>query len=151
MALSVAVAALGIWVAWRIYGANRVLEGGSSWAERFPAIHRLLVNKYWVDEIYDATFVRGTWAAARNLFRFDATFIDGFLVHGTRNVTIATSFFSGFFDKYVVDGLVNLTAWVLKLWSRILRAVQGGVVSQYALIMAMGVFAMVCLYIVFLG
>ena len=151
MALSVAVAGLGIWVAWKVYGGRRGLEGGRHWAERFPAIHRLLVNKYWVDEAYDATVVKGTWGLARWLFRFDSGFIDGILVNGTRNVIVGSAYISGFFDKYVVDGLVNLTAWVLQLGSRFLRTFQSGVVSQYALFMAMGVFTMVCLYIVFLG
>ena len=59
-----------------------------AWAARFPAVHRVLANKYYVDELYDATVVRGTWAPARGLFRFDAGVIDGVLVNGARNVTV---------------------------------------------------------------
>ena len=66
-----------------------LFAAGQEWAERFPAVHRTLVNKYWVDEIYDATVVKGTWASARGLFRFDASVIDGFFVNGTRNLTVA--------------------------------------------------------------
>jgi NADH-quinone oxidoreductase subunit L len=135
MALSVAVAGVGIWLAWRTYGA-----------ERYPAVHRLLVNKYWVDEIYDATVVRGTWATTRLLNRFDASVIDG-AVNGTRNATVGTSLLSGFFDKYVVDGLVNLSAGVTRMWSYFFRKLQTGFVSQYALVMAVGVFVLVCFYI----
>jgi NADH-quinone oxidoreductase subunit L len=146
MALSVAVAGVGIWLAWRTYGADRGLAGGESWAERYPAVHRLLVNKYWVDEIYDATVVRGTWATTRLLNRFDASVIDG-AVNGTRNATVGTSLLSGFFDKYVVDGLVNLSAGVTRMWSYFFRKLQTGFVSQYALVMAVGVFVLVCFYI----
>ena len=148
MALSVAVAGLGIFVAWRSYGGDRGLAGGESWADRFPVIHRILVNKYWVDELYDATIVRGTWASARSLFRFDMRFIDGFLVMGTRNLTVLSAYVSGFFDKYVVDGLVNLVAVILEAGSNFFRRLQTGLVSQYALVMAVGMFVLVFFYVV---
>ncbi|MDX1643647.1 MAG: NADH-quinone oxidoreductase subunit L, partial [Thermoanaerobaculia bacterium] len=138
MALSVVVAALGIYLAWRYYGRDRGLEGGEAWAERFAGVHRVLVNKYWVDELYDATVVQGTWAAARGLFRFDSSVIDGFLVNGTRHLTVAISLLSGFFDKYVVDGLVNFSGWTMRAWSRFFRGLQTGVVSQYALMIGLG-------------
>ncbi len=92
--------------------------------------------------------VRGTWGTARGSFRFDAAFIDGFLVNGSRHLTVAISFLSGFFDKYVVDGLVNLIGWFLRLGSFFFRRLQAGVVSQYALVMAIGMFVLVCFYIV---
>jgi NADH-quinone oxidoreductase subunit L len=148
MTLSVAVAGFGIFVAWKTYGGNRGLAGGQRWAERFPLVYRVLVNKYWVDEFYDATIVRGTWASARALFRFDAGFIDGFLVMGTRNLTVLLAYISGFFDKYVVDGLVNLVGWILEAGSRFFRRLQTGLVSQYALVMAVGMFVLVFFYVV---
>ena len=109
----------------------------------------MLLHKYYVDEAYDATFVKGTWAAARGLFRFDASFIDGVLVMGSRHLTVAASLLSGFFDKYFVDGLVNLVGWILHRWSRFFRVLQSGLVSQYALVMAVGMFVLVCFYVVF--
>lgn len=140
MALSVAVALAGIAIAWRVYGGLKGLAGGEAWAERFPRIHRALVHKYWVDEAYDATVVRGTWGLARISRAFDGRVIDGFGVHGARNLTLVASYVSGFFDKYVVDGLVNLLGAVLQGFSRLFRRLQGGLVSQYALVMVIGVF-----------
>ena len=72
----------------------------------------------------------------------------GFGVHGARNVTVVSSLISGFFDKYVVDGLVNLTGWVLHRGSAFLRRLQTGLVSQYAFVLALGAFVLVCFYIV---
>ncbi len=144
--VALTVAALAIFAASRVFGGDRGLEGGRAWAERFPRVHRLLSNKYWVDELYDATVVRGFWATARGLFRFDASFIDGLLVNGARHVTVAFSLLSGVFDKYVVDGLVNLVGTTLDAGSRTLRRVQSGSVGNYALVLAMGMFALVCLY-----
>jgi NADH-quinone oxidoreductase subunit L len=142
MAASVAIAAAGIWLAWKIYGAGRGLEGGRGWAEKYPAVHRALLNKYWVDEAYDATVVRGTWGSARGLYRFDAGVIDG-LVNGFRHVTVGTSMLSGFFDKYVVDGLVNLIGWLMQAGSRVFRRLQTGLVSQYAMVVVAGMLVLV--------
>jgi NADH-quinone oxidoreductase subunit L len=147
MALSVVVAALGIYMAWRTYGGSLGLAGGQRWADRFPRLHRWLENKYYVDELYDATIVKGTWASARGLYRFDADVVDG-AVNGSRHLTVGTSFLSGFFDKYVVDGLVNLVAWVLQRWSHFFRRLQTGVVSQYALVIAVGMVVLVFFYVV---
>jgi len=150
MALSVAVAGFGIYFAWTLYGAPRgeaqALAGGERWAQRFPTVHKLLFNKYYVDEIYDASVVKGTWATARGLFRFDAGFIDGVLVNGSRHFTVGVSLLSGFFDKYAVDGLVNLIGWLMKAGSRFFRSVQTGVVSQSATALVLGVLALSVFY-----
>jgi NADH-quinone oxidoreductase subunit L len=148
MVVSVAAAIVGIWIAWRTYGGSRELTGGEAWARRFPSLHRVLVNKYWVDELYDATVIKGTWTTARGLFSFDARVIDGFLVNGSRHVTVAVSFLSGFFDKYVVDGLVNFTGWLMRAGSRLFRGLQTGLVSQYALVLAVGMLVLTGFYLV---
>jgi NADH-quinone oxidoreductase subunit L len=148
LALAIVIAVAGIAGAWVVYGRGRGLARGEVWAARFPRAHRVLVNKYYVDELYDATVVRGTWGTARGLFRFDAGVIDGFGVHGARNVTVTGSQLSGFFDKYVVDGLVNLVGAVLSLFSRGFRRLQTGYVGNYALVLATGVFLLVCAWAV---
>jgi NADH-quinone oxidoreductase subunit L len=144
--LSVGVAAAGIYLAWSVYGKEGGLARGEVWAKRFPAVQRVLVNKYYVDELYDKTVVRGFWATARGLFAFDAGVIDGFFVNGARNLTVLVSMLSGLFDRYVVDGVVNLVGWVLGRFSYLFRRVQSGYVSNYALVLALGMFALVCLY-----
>ena len=148
MGIAVAVAAAGIFLARSMYSGDRGLAKGTVWAERFPAAHRVLVNKYYVDELYDVTAIRGFWALARGLFRFDASVIDGFFVNGARHATVAFSLLSGLFDKYVVDGLVNLTGSVLDLGSRGFRRLQTGYVANYALVLAVGMFALICIYMV---
>jgi NADH-quinone oxidoreductase subunit L len=135
-------------VARRLYGGDRGLAADQAFAARVPAVQRTLANKYYVDEIYDATVVRGFWATCRGLFRFDAGFIDGFLVNGARNVTVELlSLSSSLFDKYVVDGIVNGVGKVLGLGGRLFRRVQTGYVSNYALVLAAGMFALVCVFV----
>ncbi|HEX5720192.1 MAG TPA: NADH-quinone oxidoreductase subunit L [Thermoanaerobaculia bacterium] len=143
------VVAFGGWLlARRIYGGERGLATDQAFEARLPAVQRTLANKYYVDEIYDATVIRGFWAACRRLFQFDAGFIDGFLVNGVRNVTVEfLSLLSGLFDKFVVDGLVNGVGNTLAWGSRKFRRVQTGFVSNYALVLAAGMFALVCAFL----
>ncbi len=143
--VSVGVALTGWMIARAIFKQGGA-AAGEVWVRRFPRLHRVLYNKYYVDELYDATVIRGFWATARALFAFDAKVIDGFFVNGARNLTVLVSMLSGLFDRYVVDGLVNLIGWILSQFSRLLRRVQSGYVSNYALVLALGMFALVCLF-----
>ncbi|MEA2561426.1 MAG: NADH-quinone oxidoreductase subunit [Acidobacteriota bacterium] len=148
LAIAIAIAVGGWLLARRIYGGERGLATDQGFEARMPAVQRTLANKYYVDEIYDATVIRGFWATARNLFRFDAGFIDGFLVNGVRNVTVEfLSLASSLFDKFVVDGLVNGVGNTLAWGSRKFRRVQTGFVSNYALVLAAGMFALVCAFL----
>ena len=78
---------------------------------------------------------------------YTGNFLDG-TVNGIRHATVGTSFLSGFFDKYVVDGMVNLVGWVLQKGSYFFRRLQTGLVSQYALVVAVGAFVLVLFYVV---
>ena len=62
-------------------------------AERFAGAHRLLSNKYYVDELYNATVIAGTLASARRLWTFDRRVVDG-AVNGTGWLTVISSWFS---------------------------------------------------------
>src|SRR5258706_1051172 len=147
IAIAVAIALVGIGLAIRVYGGTKGLAADEAWERRTPAVRLLFANKYYVDELYDKTVIGGTWALARLLFRFDAGFIDGLLVNGARNVTVTAAMISGFFDKYVVDGLVNLVAIILDAFSKLFRRLQTGYVSNYALVLAAGMFALVIVYV----
>jgi NADH:ubiquinone oxidoreductase subunit 5 (subunit L)/multisubunit Na+/H+ antiporter MnhA subunit len=61
------------------------------------------------------------------------------------------AFVSNLWDRYVVDGLVNLTALVLDNGSYLLRGVQNGLVQHYALAAFIGVFLLIASGHWFLG
>ena len=50
---------------------------------------------------------------------------------------------SNFWDKWIVDGAVNLLAVILDNLSYVFRAVQNGRVQNYALSMLIGVFLLI--------
>jgi NADH-quinone oxidoreductase subunit L len=151
MALSVVVAALGIWVATRFYRGARVIP--EALAARLPLPYRTLLNKYWVDEIYGAVFVRGLALGGGNaLHGADRYVVDGGdgevrpglgvngVTWGTRDVVARAS---NLWDRWVVDGAVNLTAFLLDNLSYAFRSVQNGLVQHYALSMLIGLFLLI--------
>jgi NADH-quinone oxidoreductase subunit L len=109
--LSLAIAASGVWLATRCY----IWRPGEPdrWAARFPAVYRLLLNKYYVDELYDALFVEPVRRAAIWLWRW--------------------------FDDPVVDGSVNGIGALVQASSRLLRYAQTGYVMSYVLSFLVGV------------
>ncbi|HLA79587.1 MAG TPA: NADH-quinone oxidoreductase subunit L [Vicinamibacteria bacterium] len=151
MVASVVLAAGSILLAIRFYDvAPEIPERlARSWA----GLHRLLLNKYWVDEAYDFLFVRGLALGGGNaLHSVDRYVVDGgdgevrpgLGVNGiawlARDLVAKAS---NLWDHYVVDGLVNLTGFVLDAASYAFRAVQSGQIQSYALAMLIGVFLII--------
>ena len=151
MALSVVIAALGIWVATRFYRGDPVIP--ERLAAALPGPYRMLLNKYWVDEIYGALVVRGLVLGGGNALHATDRFVvdggdgevrPGLGVNGiawaTRDVVAKAS---DLWDRWIVDGAVNATAFVLDNMSYAFRSVQNGLVQHYVLSMLIGVFLLI--------
>ncbi len=137
MVLSVAIAVGGIWLAYKWYIKRPEVPGKI--ASNFGGLYRLLYNKYYVDQIYDAMFVNRMKDLALTLGAFDNGVIDGLGVDGAGWLTRFTSRVSIVWDTWIVDGLVNLAARVVWVLSYPMRMLQTGRVSRYALFMLLGV------------
>ena len=137
MLLSVAVGAFGIWLAYRWYIQRPEVPGKIEASA--PFLYRLLYNKYYVDQLYDALFVNRTKDLALTLGAFDRGVINGIGVDGTGWLTRITSSISMVWDSWIVDGLVNLAARIVWVCSYPVRMLQTGRVSRYALFMLLGV------------
>ena len=109
-----AAVAFGIWIKRRDIAA--------AWARSLAPIHKLLLNKYYVDEIYDATVVRPVQAVSR----------EG-LWRGV--------------DVGVIDGAVNGVATIVDAGSMVLRRLQTGSVRAYAGSLFIGVVLMLGYYL----
>ena len=83
-------------------------------AARFRRLHRLLLNKYYVDEIYDAVIVQPIKRLSIRLL--------------WRGV-----------DAGLIDGTVNGVGLVVRGWSAVLRRLQTGSVRAYAMSLFLGV------------
>jgi len=137
MLLSVLVACFGIWLAYRWYIQRP--EVPDKIAAASPFLYKLLYNKYYVDQLYDAMFVNRVKDLALTLGAFDLTFINGLGVDGAGWVTRIVSRISAIWDSWIVDGLVNLAARIVWLFSWPVRMLQTGRVARYALFMLLGV------------
>jgi NADH-quinone oxidoreductase subunit L len=144
MAFSVMIAVIGIVTAYRFYVQNP--ETADRLKERYAGAHSLLYNKYFVDELYDATFIKGTMKSSSGLWTVDRRVVDG-AVNGTGWVTVFASWISSLLDRYVVDGAVNLVGRSSEESSFVFRRVQTGLVQNYALLMLAGVCAFVSIYL----
>jgi NADH-quinone oxidoreductase subunit L len=113
VAITTLVALGGIFLARAFYGGDKGTATGRTWAERFPFVHRLLVNKYYVDEIYDALIVRPLASISRLFWKV--------------------------VDTFFIDGAVNAGAFVTELTGDVGRFSTTGNVRNYALYFFLGV------------
>jgi NADH-quinone oxidoreductase subunit L len=93
--------------------------------ETLRPAHTLLVNKYWVDEIYDRIIVRPLiWLSDSFLYRLiDAKLIDGFGVNGTARAVVGVAdkglkfLQNGFLQSYLTVMLIatiGLLAYLMR-------------------------------------
>ena len=143
MGVSVAVALAGWWLAYTFYLKN------PAWPERLMTRYRklylTLLNKYWVDEIYDMLFVNRTKDLGRLLSQFDLKVIDGG-VNGSAFMTRLTGTISGFIDNWVVDFAVRRSDLIYYM-SYPLRRIQTGVFHNYAAMTVAGILVIVCYFL----
>ena len=136
MSASVIVAGLGIWLAYQLFIVKPKLH--EKIASAWPRLHKLLLHKYYVDEIYDALFVNRTKDLSITLGLLDAKVIDGVAINGAGWLTRFLSTLSMWWDKWIIDGLVNLVAKFTRSLSVPVRMLQTGVFSSYAMWMLLG-------------
>jgi NADH-quinone oxidoreductase subunit L len=100
---SVAIALLGIFLAWVLYLKRAQIP--ATLTARLPGIYNLILNKYYVDEVYGALFV----IPGRKL----------------------SEFLYARFDLGIVDGLVNFVGEFVVRAGEGLKPIQTGYVRQY--------------------
>ena len=144
MFASLAVVGLGFWLAYELYCSKRM--AAQHIASRFAWIYNLLFHKYYVDEIYDALFVNRTKDLGTLLGQFDAKVIDGVGVDGTGWLARFGSTLSMWWDKWIIDGLLNFGAKLTQLLSFPIRFLQTGTFSSYALLILVGLAILLAYY-----
>ena len=119
MAVQPLLPLLGILVAYGIF--MRRSPAPESVAGLAPPLHALLVNKYYLDDFYDAVLAGGTRTAG-GLFAW--------------------------FDLNIVDGVVNLIGLVVRGVGGGLRRMQTGRLENYAFSVALGTALVLAFYII---
>jgi NADH-quinone oxidoreductase subunit L len=121
MLLATAMGILGITGAYYAYVLHPSLP--DRWAQQWRTAYEWSLHKWYVDEAYDRSIVRPTFAAAAELWkRIDVGIIDG-----------------------AVNGIARAIAW----GGWLLRLVQSGQTQHYALGMALGAVAILTMFLIF--
>jgi NADH-quinone oxidoreductase subunit L len=120
MAVSIALALSGIALAWYFFVRNPAAADGV--ARSAGPVYTLLSNKYYVDEAYDAVFVRPATALSRGVLW-------------------------KIVDAEVIDGAVNGTGAVVETGASWLRRLQTGSVRVYAASILVGVVLVLGFYV----
>ena len=132
---SVAIALIGFGLAYSKYCKR-------SWEEQrekkqYGALYPVFLNKYYIDELYDALFVNRAKDAGKDLWRFDSKVVDG-VVNGSAWTTVESAVGSGWWDRWIVDGIVKFIGGFIKTMSWPVRLIETGYVQNYALVMIIG-------------
>ncbi len=146
MLISIGMALGGIGLGYLIYGRKPLEAGQRDPLERLGVVWTVLRNKYYIDEIYRATVIRGAIGLANVCFRFDSGIVDG-TVNLVGKLTERWSHVSGLFDTYVIDGIVNGVGRVTSAVGQELRYIQTGRVQNYMIIVVISVLLLVGVFL----
>ena len=120
-----AIALIVGWVGWLAawwFQFKHGIEGDDALTAKAPGLRRTLANKLYVDEFYNWLIGRPLWAFARGLWRVvDVMIIDGL----------------------IVNGVASLIAWI----GALARRFQNGDVQRYAAVTALGIAALVYVFL----
>ncbi len=117
MGLAVAGAAVMIWFTYQLFIRNRVLPAESE--SQMKPWQKLIYNKYYVDEVYDAVI--------------------------RKPLDFLASLFHKFFDLQVIDGIVNGVGSSVRMLGSGVRYLQTGNIGLYIMGMTMGVVLIILL------
>jgi NADH-quinone oxidoreductase subunit L len=178
MLLSALLAVGGLFLGWLVYGRKPLAAGQPDpLVKVLGPVHTVLKNKYYFDELYHATFVRGSLALADVFFKFDNRWVIDPIVNLAGRTGVALAKLSDFLDSRFVDGTVHLVGRVVAVlcgWYRLfdihvvngavdlvgrltqiagdkLRPIQTGRVQNYLVVALVTVLMLLGLYLVYLS
>ena len=113
MIFAIAVAVGSVMLAFKMYGNDQQAESDAKIAARFGSLYQIWKQKYNLDEAYEGVIVHPT-------VRFSEKVL-------------------AVFDMKVVDGTVNAVAGIVRLTGSLIRYIQTGITTNYALFLLLGV------------
>jgi NADH-quinone oxidoreductase subunit L len=111
MAISIVAAVVGILYARYIY--LKKPEVADKTASSFKGIYNILLNKYFLDEVYEASVINP-------------------IVKGSENILWKIA------DNRIIDGTINYLAKIIDKISGTIKKIQTGVAQSYALVIVLG-------------
>ncbi len=115
---SIAAALFGFILAYRLYGGDKGLAEGEKWAASWPRIHRLVLEKYRIDELYAKVVVGPLRMFAQACWKI--------------------------IDVILIDGAIHVGAFIVELTGDLGRFSTTGNVRNYAFYFFGGVLVLFC-------
>jgi len=141
------LAIAGILLAWTVYARRRI---PASTFTRTPArayLHSMLVNRYWIDDYYNAFGSRTIAGVARVVDWFDRHVVDG-VVNALGRGSVSAAHVTDRFDRNVIDGAVNSLSLETIRSSVFLRTKQTGRIQSYAWVYIVGIVAVLLILLI---
>jgi NADH-quinone oxidoreductase subunit L len=151
--LSIGVGLLGIVLGYVIYGVNplRHANAPDPLQLKLGVVFTWLKNKWYIDELYEATIIRATVAFAR-LFRFiDRAVVDGLLhaiVWATRGIS---QLFRWIGDEFFINGGFDTACETVRDSGGLMSRIQSGRVQNYFRVLGLGTAILLVVYFYFLN
>ena len=137
MMIASGIALFGWALAHYLYSMNATAP--DRWAVKAQGAYYLLLNKYYVDELYDLLFVEPTKKLGLALDWFDRVVVDG-MVRGVAQMAELGAAGSTWVEKHVIYGGLNVVGYGNHLLAKQWRQLQSGMVHHYAAIIVAGLF-----------
>ncbi len=147
MAVAISIALGGWGLAHYMYSVKPKLA--EEWSERFAGAYRTILNKYYVDELYDAIIVEPCKRLGQIWDWIDQNIIDRF-IRGIGHGADVSGAGITWTEKHVIYGGLNVIGFANHFAARSWRKMQTGLVNHYAAVFVIGLFILVHLIIVWM-
>lgn len=140
MAVAISIALGGWGLAHYMYSIKPGMA--DEWSERYAGAYRTFLNKYWVDELYDAIIVEPCKRLGQIWDWFDQNVIDRF-IRGIGHGADASGAGITWTEKHVIYAGLNVVGYANHLLAWSWRKLQTGMVHHYAAVIVIGLFILV--------
>ncbi len=147
MAVAIGIALGGWGLAHYLYAINP--GTADAWSERYAGAYRTLLNKYYVDELYDAVIVEPCKRLGRLWDWIDQHVIDRFIRGIDRGADVSAAGVT-WTEKHVIYAGLNVIGYANHLAAWSWRKLQTGLVNHYAAVIVIGLFLLTHFILVWL-
>ena len=147
MAVAIVIALGGWGLAHYLYASKP--GTADDWSARYAGAYRTLLNKYYVDELYDAVFVESCKRLGRLWDWIDQHVIDR-VIRGIGRGADVSAAGATWTEKHIIYGGINVIGYANHLAAWSWRKLQTGLVNHYAAVIVIGLFLLTHFLLVWL-
>ena len=147
MGVAVSIALAGWAMAHYMYSMKP--KTADDWSQRYAGAYRTILNKYYVDELYDAIFVEPCKRLGRLWDWIDQQIIDR-VIRGIGRGADVSAAGATWAEKHIIYGGINVIGYANHLAAWSWRKLQTGLVNHYAAVIVIGLFLLVHVLLVWL-